>query len=279
MLFRIPSIRSRGLRRSGFATWRAYDDDPQFFFAPGWFRASHLLIEVESADCVMDPRIYIDDGEGFRSQDELELRPTKRGLFVIALNSFRRVRRVRFDPSTYPLQFELRAFVCFGEASARSRIGRRLRQAAQSGTVAPSCEIVASPSSASLADLGPRASKFRSVAEHYEQVIAMANAAHAGMKPWPGHAPLVSFLCPVFNPPAEYLDQLWRSFRLQRQGAAELVLCDDGSSSEATIEWLEVAQRHSLSNSPQALHQRRHCLGDQRRARCSERAMGRPHRP
>ena len=239
MLFRIASISRRGLRRIGFAKWRAYDDDPQFVFAPRWFRASYLLIELANAECVTDPRVYIDEGEGIRSEEELELRSTKHGLFVIALNSFRRVRRVRFDPSTYPSQFELRAYVCFDEATARSFVGRRLRRAAQSGTATPSCEIIASPRAGALADLAPRAAKFRSVAEHYEQVIAMASAAHSGKAPWPDEAPLLSFLCPVFNPSAEYLDQLWNSFRLQRQGAAELILCDDGSSSQATIEWLE----------------------------------------
>ncbi len=239
MLFPIPSLRRQGLRREGFAKWRALDDDPQFLFAPGWVRASYLLIDMASAEGVMDPWIYIDEGEGFLPEQALELRPTKHGLFVIALKSFRRVRRIRFDPSTYPAQFEFRAFAGFDEASARSFVGRRMRGAAQSGAAAPSCQIAASPRSAPLADLGSRAAKFRSVAEHYEQIIAMASAGHAGKGPWGGDAPLLSFLCPVFNPPAEYLEQLWRSFGPQRQGAAELVLCDDGSSSAATVEWLE----------------------------------------
>ena len=221
------------------AKWRAHDDDPQFFFAPAWFHASYLLIEMACAEGVMDPRIYVDEGEGICSDDELALRPTNHGLFVIALKTFRRVRRIRFDPSSYPSQFEFRAFIGFDEAAARSFVGSRMRRAAQSGAPAPSCEIAASPRGAPLEDLGSRATKFRSVAEHYEQVIAMASAAHAGKEPWSGDAPFLSFLCPVFNPPAEYLDQLWRSFRFQRQGAAELVLCDDGSSSGATIEWLE----------------------------------------
>ena len=227
------------MRRRGFAKWRAHDDDPQFWLAPRWTGASYLLIEIANADRLLDPRVYIDEGKGLRPEDEIELRPTKYGVYAIALEAFERVRRVRFDPSSYPAQFEFRAFVGFDETSVRSFVGRRLRQSAKSGSAAPSCETVAPARSAKLAGLGPRAAKIRSVAQHYEQVIAMASAAHTGERPWPGATPLLSFLCPVFDTPASYLDQLCDSFRLQRQGAAELILCDDGSSSQATLSWLE----------------------------------------
>ncbi len=51
--------------------------------------------------------------------------------------------------------------------------------------------------------------------------------------------PLFSFIAPTFDTPPAYLDDLLRSFRSQRPGSAELVLSDDGSTSAATLAWLD----------------------------------------
>lgn len=240
MLIPIPSFKRRGVRREGPVAWRAYDDDPQFVFAPRLFGASYLVFELRNAGSAIDPRVYVDSGKGFDPQEEIELRPTQNGIYVVSLRSFGRVRRVRFDPSTFPSQFELRAFAAYGAASVRAFIGRRLRQGSKGKDYAPICQtIAASGDDPALTGLGPRASKIRSVTQHFEQVIALASARHADSCPWPGDSPLISFITPVFDTPTRYLDQLLQSFAIQRPGAWELVLCDDGSSSPETIEWLK----------------------------------------
>jgi GT2 family glycosyltransferase len=51
--------------------------------------------------------------------------------------------------------------------------------------------------------------------------------------------PLVSFIVPVFNAKPRYLAALVRSFEIQHPGTSELILSDDGSSSEQTKCWLD----------------------------------------
>ena len=240
MLLRIPSIRRSGLQRLGLASWRACDFDPLFVFAPKLMAASFLILEIENADRIVDPRIYLDHGDGFDPDEEIELRQTRNGVYVIALESFGRVRRARFDPSSYPSQFEFRAFVAYNEKSVRAFVGNRLREAGKGERANPICEIVASTDATdALAGIGTRAAKIRGVTQHFEQVIAMASTHFAHAKPGPASEPLISFVSPVFNTPAHYLDQLLNSFHIQKQGAWELILSDDGSTSKETINWLE----------------------------------------
>ena len=51
--------------------------------------------------------------------------------------------------------------------------------------------------------------------------------------------PFISFVVPVYNSRAMYLDELLASFREQPAGAAELILCDDGSTALPTLAWLD----------------------------------------
>lgn len=209
-------------------------------FAPNIVAAPYIVFEVESADRVIDPRIYVDHGHGFDPDEEIELRQTQSGVYIVSLNSFGRVRRIRFDPSSYPSQFEFRAFVGFEERSVRAFVGKRLREAAKGARAVPTCEIVARGDPvAELTDIGTHATKIRGVTRHFEQVIAMASARFNGAEPWRAADPLISFVSPLFDTPASYLDELLDSFRVQRRGAWELILADDGSTSKETIDWLD----------------------------------------
>lgn len=235
MLLRIPSLGAKGLRRKGWRRWRAIDDDPQLTYAPIWFRASYLVIEIFNADRIIDPRFYLFYDSEIQ---EVELQTTKSGIYAVAIEGFKNLKRVRFDPASYPANFELRAFAGYDESSVRSFIGGRLRGAGEGDQPVPSCETITAPRNTALAGLGARAAKIRSVGQHYEQVIAVASAVFSRAEPWPRAAPIISFLCPVYNTPPQYLDELWKSFSVQRQGAWELVLSDDGSTAKATAGWL-----------------------------------------
>ncbi|ATQ67783.1 glycosyltransferase family 2 protein [Methylosinus sp. 3S-1] len=239
MLFRIPSVRHAGLRRLGWERWRAIDADPQFVYAPWLVGAAFLVFEIENADRDLDPRVFLDYGEDFERGEEIELRQTRDGVYVVAVKSFGRVRRVRFDPASFPSLFAFRAFAARDEKSVRAFVGGKLRKAAMNGVAAPCCEIVARAGADDLSALGPRATKIRGVPQHFDQVIAMAMSRYGHAAPWEGERPLISFLTPVYNTKASYLDQLVDSFRLQRPGAAELILADDGSTTRETIDWLD----------------------------------------
>jgi GT2 family glycosyltransferase len=209
-------------------------------FAPALIGAAFLVLDLEQADRTLDPRIYLDIGEGFESEEEIELRHTRNGVYVVSLKSFGRVRKARFDPSSYPSSFLFRAFAAFDEKSVRAFVGKRLRHAAVGRTPAPICEIVARPDSGEqLPGVGARATKIRNVTQHFEQVIALASSRFSGAPAWQGEAPLISFVTPVYDAKAIYLDQLIDSFRIQKSGAFELILADDGSTSKETIAWLE----------------------------------------
>ncbi|WP_245258389.1 glycosyltransferase family 2 protein [Methylosinus sp. LW4] len=232
-------MRRSGLRRLGWESWQATDADPLFVFVTGFLRAAYIILEVADADQTLDPRIYIDFGKGFEPDDEIELKHTRDGLYVIALRSFGRVHHVRFDPSSYPSRFRFRAFIAYDEKSVRAFVGGRLRAAARGERAAPLCETIARPGAPELSGVGARVAKVRGATPHFEQVIAMANARYAGAPAWTGERPAFSFVTPVYDAPALYLDQLLDSFRIQRAGAYELILSDDGSTSRETIDWLE----------------------------------------
>ena len=234
-------MRRSGLRRLGWEGWRATDPDPLFVFAPRFFRAAYIILEIADADQTLDPRIYIDFGKGFEPDEEIELKHTRDGVYVVSLRSFGRVHKVRFDPSSYPSQFRFRAFVAYDEKSVRAFVGKRLRAAARGERAAPLCEVVARPGAAELSGVGARVARVRGATPHFEQVIAMANDRFADAPAWTSDRPALSFVAPVYDAPALYLDQLLDSFRIQRAGAYELILSDDGSTSRETIDWL---QRH-----------------------------------
>jgi GT2 family glycosyltransferase len=252
LLLRSPSIRRKGVERLGLDRWRGLDADPLFVFAPRLLAAPYIVFELANADRLLDPRIYVDHGRGFDPDEEIELRRTTGGVYVVALKSFGRVRRIRFDPSSYPSQFEFRAFVAYSERSVRAFVGKRLREAAKGERPVPSCEIVARGGD-ELAGLGLRATKIRSATQHFEQVIAMASQRFAAAEPIAGAEPLISFVCPIFDTPVDYLDALLDSFRIQKPGAWELVLVDDGSTSMETIarlDCLDATQSMRLIRSP-----------------------------
>lgn len=232
-------MRRSGLRRLGWESWRATDPDPLFVFAPRFFRAAYVILEIGDADQTLDPRIYIDFGKGFEPDEEIELKHTRDGVYVVSLLSFGRVHKVRFDPSSYPSQFRFRAFVAYDEKSVRAFVGKRLRAAARGERAAPLCEVVARPGATELSGVGARVAKVRGATPHFEQVIAMANDRFAAAPAWTSDTPAFSFVTPVYDAPALYLDQLLDSFRIQRAGAYELILSDDGSASRETIDWLE----------------------------------------
>jgi GT2 family glycosyltransferase len=239
VLVRFPSIGRRGLHRLGVNIWRACDNDPQFQFFLRFLPLPFLVLHLKNADRLLDPRIYIDRGDGYESNEEIELRPTRSGIYVIALRTLGSVRRIRFDPSSCPAQFEFRAFVGYNAQSVRKFIGGKLRHAEPVAGVMPTCETVAKGDGALSLGFGKSARSIRNVADHFEELIALAATRFSHQTQWRESKPLISFIVPVFNTPPRYLDQLVESFRIQGGGAWELILCDDGSTSPETAAWLE----------------------------------------
>ncbi len=56
----------------------------------------------------------------------------------------------------------------------------------------------------------------------------------------------LSVCVPVFNQPARYLEEMYRSYLMQTYSNKELVIVDDGSFSSETLEWLDRTNRQGL---------------------------------
>ena len=56
--------------------------------------------------------------------------------------------------------------------------------------------------------------------------------------PSPSGAPWLSLVVPVYNTPVRYLDTLYESYQRQGSKHVELILSNDGSTNEETLEWL-----------------------------------------
>ena len=247
MLLRWPSIVRRGVERVKKDEWIAKGDDPQFLYFTSAPFLTHLVFEISDADRLLDPRIYIDSGEGLQPDEEIELRSVRHGICSVALRSFGRVRRLRFDPASFPASFKLRAFAAFDEVEVTGFVGRRMREAAKEGRDLPLCETIVGKSPPSEPGRrGKGARKIRGISQQYDQIIGMAEARYCNAPPWPEDAPAISFIAPVYNAPVRYLDQLLGSFRIQKRGAFELILSDDGSTSRDTRDWLD---RHEGADS------------------------------
>ena len=105
----------------------------------------------------------------------------------------------------------------------------------------PLCETVAEGDLGDLRDLGARARTVH-IRDHLNDVLALAAARYPEPIDRRSGDPLISFVAPVFNTPAPYLDDLLNSFRIQEEGTWELILVDDGSTSLETMAWLD--QQH-----------------------------------
>ena len=129
LLVRLPSVRRRGLRRIGGGRWIATDDDPGFVFFLHRLPFSYVIFQLKEAERLLDPQVFIDRGKGFLAEDMVELRTTRDGIYVVALKTLGGVRKLRFDPSSYPSQFEFHAYASFDLRSVKAFVGRRLGDA------------------------------------------------------------------------------------------------------------------------------------------------------
>jgi GT2 family glycosyltransferase len=96
-------------------------------------------------------------------------------------------------------------------------------------------------------ELAARASKLsslrqilsvRRVRKHYAKVVALAGESAPPVALQARSLPLISFVAWVKDASSVHLSELLQSFQDQLSGAAELIICDDNSSSSDTQHWL-----------------------------------------
>ncbi len=226
-----------GLKRTGLFSWQATNEDPHFVLSlDGVLRPRHLFLVVEGLDARIEATIYFDWGTGFEESRALSYGPAGRALCWLELSKMPQLRRVRLDPSEAPGRLKVLAISSYSRQAVRWLMSRLDRD--RPGFWPTRTYRIASPAfDPSGLGTGRDARRYRSTAEHYADVIALAEDR---TPPSPeADGPLISFLVPTYNTDPAYLEALLASFLAQPEGLSELILSDDGSKSERTRAWLE----------------------------------------
>lgn len=84
--------------------------------------------------------------------------------------------------------------------------------------------------------VAPQPSAVRAFLDHIHR---LAEQEARSALPRPEMKLMLAFVAPTYNTRPEYLDALLASLRMQPMGAWELILTDDGSTSQATLDWFD----------------------------------------
>jgi len=223
--------------------WRPTAPDPQLLF-PGLAGAATLVIYLGGErDGALTPRLYFNWGGGFAESDSVGFDGARVALIRLHLAGCPDLRRLRLDPHEGMGDFVFRwGTDAEGEALAREVEPELAALEARRAPVLRA-EITAAEYAPASDDrpFGLRR-KPKSMHEHFLHACALAGRELGGRFAAPRPSPLISFVSPLFNTPAGYLDDLLASFRRQAPGYAELILSDDGSTSGETVRWLREHQ-------------------------------------
>jgi len=214
------------------ADYRATTDDPYFLYRFWWRRPYRMLIFIESLDGnSLDPRLYVDRGNGFDESTAHYFPNADAGVYSIAISPPRKVRKIRFDPCSREGCFRYRVAFAWTERDIAEMDSAR-------EAWAPAGSVYETTVSGKRERRTKRFGR-KQIAEHYASVIRLAEQhappVEAALL---ADGPFISFIVPVYNTRQRYLTDLLASFRMQPAGTAELLLCDDGSTSAETRAWL-----------------------------------------
>lgn len=221
----------KGLARSGTSRWSVREADPHFIFKLGFWPSRYVVIEMISDGPVLEPHLYMDTGHGFRPEQVLPLPPARHGVYAFETRRYPGFRRVRVDPCEegpgpdgQAVNFTLNIHAAGSLAAARRRLG-------------PAGDHLHLLDLDALAKAPPPPPQLRPD-EHFQAVLSLAEAELDRAAGSAAAPPLLSFVVPVHDTPPGFLDTLVDSLRGQRADNWELLLCDDASTSRATLAWL-----------------------------------------
>jgi GT2 family glycosyltransferase len=196
-----------------------------------------MVVFLQSVDDALDPRIYIDRGNGFNEVTSIALQHTGASIYLISITPPRKVAKLRIDPCSFEGRF--RYWVKF--AWNERELAQLVSEATRNGETGASIyDIVIDGNPEKRAPKKP----VKRIDEHFASVIRLAERTappiDASMLE---KGPLISFVVPLHDSSPVHLNDLLESFRKQPAGAAELILCDDGSTSVDTLSWLSKKER------------------------------------
>lgn len=230
------------LFQTDMGIWDSLGEDPQLLLHFGFVRKPHIVVWLRGPEVLLDVKLYINRGRGFREIDAVEL-PTASSIVVrLNVGSWGTIESLRIDPATFPTRFQISVESFASDADARIYAD----------------SLTGGDASARVADMGslprfwtmlPPISLRRrgaTVVERYADAQYKL-ASTTVFKPEASDAPWLSIVVPIYNAPARYLDDLRRSFEGQKVVGTELILSDDGSDNEETLHWLEQVRAENIT--------------------------------
>lgn len=222
-------------RLAGPNAWQSSGDDPAFTLAFSAFRQPFLVIHIGNARQPVDPRLYINRGQGFREKDAFSLKSGSDFVIIADVGLFGTICSMRVDPASFAVDFDF-AVQCFSSRRA---------------ALACAAELQARKTDTQLLNLGrlPRfwmkvpqlhrkPSLLTTVKRYSEASYRLAASLPVSGAPL-GPDPWLSIVVPVYNAPPRYLEDLVKSFESQEEPGCELILSDDGSTSQETLQWFK----------------------------------------
>lgn len=223
-----------GVRRKGAQKYEAITDDPRFVYRFWIRRPRYLVVVLQAPGQSLDPKIYVDRGNGFDERRAILLQHAGSCIYCIRVTSPHRVKRLRVDPCSSEERFEYSAKCAWNEKELATVLAATRHDTVGSASV---YEVAVDGNPEKRERLNPE----KNVNEHFAAVVALAKRTAPSIdQSMTKGGPFISFVVPAYNTPAIYLDELLASFRDQPARAAELILCDDGSTAAETLAWLDV---------------------------------------
>jgi GT2 family glycosyltransferase len=225
--------------------WVATGDDPYFLLMPwrnvhprGW---SLLRLELEGADVAFDPRLYVDDGAGFRELTSMPVATLADGPQGALIRLPDRVDGIRLDPLTGRGRFRIRRL----EITQLSRLGamsRLLRPYLAKLYLDPSHGLHYGRQAVDLLRNVGLKGLFRHLAEQhgilrsytewvqrYDTLSDDDRQMIAERIQHLPYQPLISVLVPAYETPPHLLERCIESVRKQLYPNWQLCLVDDAS--------------------------------------------------
>ena len=189
---------------------------------------------LEAIDGSLDPKIYIDRGSGFDEDNTISLKHSGACIYSISVLPPRKTPAVRIDPCSAEARFYFWARCAWTE----TELARLLVTARHMGRNDAAIHDVAIDGTRTKRK---RIERVKHVADHFASVVRLAErSAPRVPAALVQDGPFISFVVPAYNTPETYLNDLLDSFYRQPRGSAELILCDDGSTSDQTLSWLSL---------------------------------------
>lgn len=215
--------------------WKSIGGDPAFRFSYRSIRKPFIVFDLASGGEALDPVVYFNRGRGFGEADSVSFSPAMRFVLIVDIGWAGMPGSFRIDPATFPTKFSIRT----SSFSNREQAQTYLNALCLDHPEATVFDLGKLPRFTFRFPMIPPRSKPKATLDAYCLASYRLAAAAPFSKRSGTDGVWLSIIVPVYNTPPRYLDELFGSFLRQGACGVELILSDDGSSSDETKYWLK----------------------------------------